>query len=307
MRIIDIGRGRRIGVRIKGAGPVVVLESSGAGYGLDGWLGFDEKLASFAMVVTYDRLGVGASGPAPRDYPLPADHAANLADLLEALGLPQPVIVVGWSMGGLIAQQFAMMYPEKVSALLLMDPSAFGRSRPHVPRLVEWVSRIVGSISSRRMAARIRAGVYSDTRARMKYVEAHRRKLAPRFPDDLIERAADLLLSDAAVHENSIELMNKLPHIHAVFAKTATTLKLPRVPLIVILGGYIGEKPRLLLTRIYQRFQAEYSERTRELGGEVRFLPDVSHQIPFEAPDECLDAIRELIAHTGAVAAESGK
>lgn len=298
MRIVDIGQGKCLAARVQGSGPVVVLEAGGCGYGLDGWLGFDEQLARFATVLTYDRLGVGASGPAPMAYPMPADDADNLAALLDALELPQPVIVLGWSMGGLIAQQFAMMYPQKVAALLLLDPSALGVSRPRTPAALDWLARKFGNFSSRRMAARIRAGVFAEAAAREKYIAAQRRKLAPRFPAELVERAARLLLFDAGVHENTIRLMDRLPRIHAAFAESVTAMKLPRVPLIVILGGYIGERPMGFMVRVYRRFQAEYGERTRELGGEVRLLPDVSHQIPFEAAQECVDAIRELMART---------
>ncbi len=63
-RLVDIGNGRRMGVQVLGHGDTtVVFEGSGPGYGIDGWADVDKQVAGFATVVTYDRMGVGASEP----------------------------------------------------------------------------------------------------------------------------------------------------------------------------------------------------------------------------------------------------
>src|SRR5215472_9508932 len=92
-RLVDIGNGRRLAVEVKGAGPTVVLDGGGAGYGVFGWWGeFDQALAKFATVVTYDRLGCGYSdGSLEGDVPL-TEHAHNLAALLDRLPVEQPVV-----------------------------------------------------------------------------------------------------------------------------------------------------------------------------------------------------------------------
>jgi 3-oxoadipate enol-lactonase len=74
-------------------------------------------------VIAYDLRGHGrAAGAAPA----PTVHAlaADLAALLDALGVPGPVTVAGLSMGGAVAQTFALDHPERTAALELLATGA---------------------------------------------------------------------------------------------------------------------------------------------------------------------------------------
>lgn len=51
-------------------------------------------------------------------------YADDLADLLDALGITAPIVLVGLSMGGYIAWQFARNYPERLRALVQLDTRA---------------------------------------------------------------------------------------------------------------------------------------------------------------------------------------
>ena len=114
--------GRELCIRQRGAGPAVVLEAGGAGNGSGAvWGEFADRLAASATVLTYDRAGSGRSdGPQHRTVAAMAD---DLAGLLRATGTHAPVVVVGWSSGGLVAQLFAARHPELVSGVVLADPS----------------------------------------------------------------------------------------------------------------------------------------------------------------------------------------
>ena len=64
--------------------------------------------------------------PKPRgDYSL-GSHAATLRDLLDRLGIAQ-VTLVGHSLGGGIAMQFAYLFPERVERLVLVSSGGLGR------------------------------------------------------------------------------------------------------------------------------------------------------------------------------------
>lgn len=80
---------------------------------------FADALASDHRIIAYDLRGRGASDKPTTGYSVPI-HAADLAHLVDALGLDRPIIV-GHSLGAMIALYFAANYPEKLSKLVLID------------------------------------------------------------------------------------------------------------------------------------------------------------------------------------------
>ncbi len=83
---------------------------------------FADELASDHRVFAYDLRGRGDSDKPEEGYSIPL-HAADLAELIDELGLLRPVIV-GHSLGAMIALYFAAHYPEKLSKLVLIDAGA---------------------------------------------------------------------------------------------------------------------------------------------------------------------------------------
>ena len=117
-----------------GEGPVVVLIH---GYGADLRL-WDAQVSPLKeagfRVIRYDVRGHGRSMIAPDGYTF-ENYAADLRDLLDRLNVERPateslgveaVHAVGLSMGGGIALQFALDYPERVLSLTLVDSALPG-------------------------------------------------------------------------------------------------------------------------------------------------------------------------------------
>ncbi len=105
---------RRDGPR---AAPALVFSNSlGTDYRI--WDEAVDALGGRFHAVRYDKRGHGlSSGPAACSI---ADHAADLADLLDLLKIER-AIVCGLSIGGMIAQQLAAQRPGLVRALILCD------------------------------------------------------------------------------------------------------------------------------------------------------------------------------------------
>jgi 3-oxoadipate enol-lactonase len=70
-----------------------------------------------------DLPGFGASASLPGRYTM-SDYADRLAELLDAHGLGR-IVLVGGSMGGVVAQYFALRYPARLVRLLLVATGAF--------------------------------------------------------------------------------------------------------------------------------------------------------------------------------------
>jgi pimeloyl-ACP methyl ester carboxylesterase len=116
--------GHRIGYRQAGSGPVLLLihgiTSSSAT-----WERVLPYLARRYTVIAPDLVGHGSSEAPRGDYSLGA-HASNVRDLLVALG-HERASIVGHSLGGGIAMQFAYQFPERCERLALIDSGGLGR------------------------------------------------------------------------------------------------------------------------------------------------------------------------------------
>ncbi len=98
--------------------PVLMINGLGAARG--GWAQQVPALAAEYRVVTYDNRDVGETGAGtdPRPYPL-RQFADDAVGLMDALGITRAHIV-GASMGGAIAQELALAYPNRVVSLSIV-------------------------------------------------------------------------------------------------------------------------------------------------------------------------------------------
>jgi pimeloyl-ACP methyl ester carboxylesterase len=104
-------------------GPVVVLLHGIASRSAQ-WQQVMEVLGERCRVVAPDLLGHGESAKPRGDYSLGA-HASGVRDLLAALGHDR-VTLVGHSLGGGVAMQFAYQFPERVERLALVSSGGLG-------------------------------------------------------------------------------------------------------------------------------------------------------------------------------------
>ncbi len=113
--------GRRLHVLIKGSGPgpAIVIEQGAGGFGVL-WWAVQDALAEFATVVTYDRLGLGWSDPAPARRGID-ERVEDLRALLDAAEVAGPYLFVAHSYGGLLVRKFARRHPERTAGLVLVD------------------------------------------------------------------------------------------------------------------------------------------------------------------------------------------
>jgi pimeloyl-ACP methyl ester carboxylesterase len=115
--------GHLINLTIAGKGPPVVLIHGVAGRASQ-WDEIAIRLAANHLVIAPDLLGHGESAKPRGDYSLGA-HASGIRDLLVGLGV-QRASIVGHSLGGGIAMQFAYQYPELCERLVLVNSGGLG-------------------------------------------------------------------------------------------------------------------------------------------------------------------------------------
>jgi pimeloyl-ACP methyl ester carboxylesterase len=116
--------GNKMGYRHGGEGPAVVLIHGMAGSS-ETWAPILPALARSATVLAPDMPGHGASAKPRGDYSLGA-LASGIRDLMIVLGIDRATIV-GQSLGGGVAMQFAYQFPERCDRLVLVSSGGLGR------------------------------------------------------------------------------------------------------------------------------------------------------------------------------------
>ncbi len=116
--------GYRRAYRKAGSGPALLL-LHGLGCDSSTWDRVIAPLAEHFTVIAPDLLGHGASDKPDADYSL-GGYANGMRDLLTILGV-EKVTVVGHSLGGGVAMQFAYQYPDRTERIVLLSTGGLGR------------------------------------------------------------------------------------------------------------------------------------------------------------------------------------
>lgn len=114
----------RIYWEVEGRGePLLMI--MGLGFSHEMWGTLRPALAGQFQVILFDNRGVGKSDVPPGPYTIP-DMSRDAACVLDAAGVSS-AHVFGVSMGGMVAQEFALLFPERVRKLVLGCTSCGGK------------------------------------------------------------------------------------------------------------------------------------------------------------------------------------
>ena len=86
---------------------------------------WNNEFAEFSQsyqVLRYDMRGYGKSEPVDSEF----SHLSDLVSLLDALGIHEPLVMMGCSMGGGLAMDFALRHPARVRGLVMVDAGPSG-------------------------------------------------------------------------------------------------------------------------------------------------------------------------------------
>jgi pimeloyl-ACP methyl ester carboxylesterase len=117
--LFDIG-GRKLWMSCSGSGSPTVVYLHGLGGPSQNVGRIPAGIAPTTRICIYDRANVGKSDPLPGTHTA-LDSARDLHALLAAAHVDGPVILLGASIGGLIAIDYAGAYPDQVAGLVLLD------------------------------------------------------------------------------------------------------------------------------------------------------------------------------------------
>jgi len=148
----------RMYYEIRGSGPRLLFISGTGGDLRRSPNAFDSPLSKHFEVLAYDQRGLGRTDRPDIPYTM-ADYAADADALLQAIGW-EHCLVMGVSFGGMVAQEFAVRYPQRVERLVLACTSSGGAGGASYPlheltdlSLQEWARAVVALSDTRRDAA----------------------------------------------------------------------------------------------------------------------------------------------------------
>jgi hypothetical protein len=122
-KLIDVG-GYRVHLYCTGSGgPAVVIV--GAGFSFN-WGLVQPEVAKFAQVCSYDHSGIGWSDPGPADSC--SLRANEVHTALKNAGIKGPYVMVGHSLGALVARIYAGRYPGDTAGIVFVDHASDFRS-----------------------------------------------------------------------------------------------------------------------------------------------------------------------------------
>jgi len=250
--------GINIYYEIHGSGEPLVL-INGLGYDLWMWHKMVSFLAKHFQVITFDNRGIGQTDQ-PKGLYSAEMLADDLAGLLEELGVPQAA-VMGHSMGGFIAQAFALKYPAKVSKLILSATNFGGPN--HLPITQEALAILMDIRGD--PAERLRRGIrvscapgFSEKEADFVEEWIHYRLTHPLQPEPYQAQLAIglSLMTEAASFEK------KLQAVHA--------------PTLILFGEHDKVVPTGNAALLAKAI----------LDSRTKFIPNAGHFFPLETPEQ---------------------
>ncbi|GIG63448.1 alpha/beta hydrolase [Longispora fulva] len=169
-------------------------------------------------VVTYDLRGHGRSECPPHGYTVD-DAVADLAGLLDALGIGGPVHLLGCSFGGTVAFAFAHRHPERVATLIVIESE---------PPTTAWAQRTAAGM--REVEDLMLDDAFLNGQPDLARVLTADKTFAARQPDVIAKMAATVHKLDADTH-----LMREITAPEGLL--DAEQVRAIRHPVLLIVGG----------------------------------------------------------------------
>ncbi len=257
--LIFEGQRLRTRYRLHGEGrPIVLIH--GVGSDLEDLSAVAQALGDGFRILRHDLRGHGRSERLPGPYSL-EDFALDLVELMDHVGFDR-ADVMGFSLGALIAQRFALGFPQRVRRVAMVSGVA-GRTEAERAAVLKRLDALEANEPNSHATASASRWFTDDFRARH-----------PEIVDSRLTRiAANHKPSYAAAYRvlATSDLADELHHISA--------------PALVMTGEFDqGSNPRM--ARLMH---------DRIAGSELQILPGLRHSILLEAPELVAGHLREFL------------
>ncbi|NQT97691.1 MAG: alpha/beta hydrolase [Candidatus Marinimicrobia bacterium] len=278
--------GRKVHIQRYGKGsPVVIFDS---GFFNDSFtFGYVQpQIANLTCTISYDRAGMGYSEPSPTPERNSKVLASELYELIETLGLRDPIVFAGWSAGGIYIREFARQHPDRVAGMILID-SASECQKSRYPEDITFVyqknwDELIGLIS--RLSNKTHEEIIRELIDSPPWVNNHPE--THKYHKDLArpELLKYYLKLDSFLDEDTNQNINVMD-------------TLGDFPLAVIYRSKINnpnmnEYQRKIAMEIYHEIQSELAQFSTY---NWHIKADCGHDIANEKPEVVIEAIKDVV------------
>jgi pimeloyl-ACP methyl ester carboxylesterase len=256
------------------APPIVLIH--GAGCNLEDMrLALGERLAPRHRVILIDRPGLGWSTRSDKNGNSPAYQAAMLRDVLDRLEVER-AIIVGHSWGGALAARFALDFPDRAAALVLLAPPLYP-----IPRRGNWLYVLFATPYAGWIYARTLALPVGLLFLGLALASAFLPQLPPRHY--LKRSAAFLLLRPATFLANARDMADITSNL-ATQPERYSALTMPTL----LMTGYFD--------LVVQPMRNAFAFATALPRAKLVTLAGIGHMLHHVATDQVIEEIEKLIS-----------
>ncbi len=301
-KLVDLG-GYKLHLNCTGSGtPTVVLSPGGGDYSTD-WALVQHKVAAFTRVCSYDRAGAAWSdlGPSPRSID---QEVFDLHRLLSAGGEHGPFVLVGQSLGGMVARLFATQYRKETTGVVLVDSFNEDAQLSLNGKLVR-----LRLLAKDRPIPAPRETIRAEDQLSAEQLAKARDFVKQFIGQPKIDPPFDKLPAEAQRARLWAQLQPKayasgddyLAEISArVYRDTQKTPHpLGDIPLIVLSRSKSDYPPEVASLLIPEHTAQQARMATLSTKASQQIVPNSGHHIQLDAPDAVVSAIRTLVLGAG--------
>ena len=249
-------RGMQVHVRDQGPrdDPVPIVLLHGTGASLHTWEGWTRELVRERRVIRFDLPGFGLTGPSPDGAYTVESYVDTVLAVADTLGV-QRFVLAGNSLGGYVAWATAVLHPQRVDRLILVDAAGYPFQSQSVPLAFRIARTPVLNVLMRDVLPR------SVVESSLRDVYGEPSRVTPELVDryfDLATRAGNRAALVARFDQTQPgSLAERVPEI--------------RVPTLILWGG----KDRLIPLEFGERF-------ARDIQGSRLVVFDALGHVPHE-------------------------
>ena len=280
---------------IVGEGETTLIIETGIGGSYYNWYPFIEEIKNDFTIVIYHRAGYGKSS-ASNKLRTTENIAVELNGLIEKVGITDKFILLGHSFGGLCAQQYTIMYPEKIKGLILIDSTSF-----HFQKLYKLNIPVMNSLIS----------LEKLVENKMNTSKKSKSELESKFKNLIEEHNLNLPSKEAKKYKELITtplffktIANEFENWGASSKCIKDMGKFPNIPLVVIardkevsvqsfIEHDIPIEEAVLYEEVWRELQIELSQMSSK--GDLVIASGSDHDVHVDRPDIIIQCLRGFV------------